>query len=648
MYLIKARVTNFKSVLDSGWFTLGQLTCLVGKNESGKTAILEALEKLQSVRSERQPLRDTEYPRMNWSEYEESDKVDIAVMAVWQLDDEEVAELTRIVGDAELLKRTTVTLSKNYDNELEWELPFNLREVGEAAVASSALSAAEKKALGAPSNTSDVLNALREVDEPSPRQVAVLEELDQRWPQGGAQFTATKYLNARLPSFVYYSQYDRLPGRVSLNQLSDAKANGTLGDIPGAPVFLALLSMVGTSAEALHEIDTSEQLISKLEAVQTRLSRRVFKYWSQNKHLKVQFRLDHAQSGDQPPFNAGRIFQTRIENQRHNATIRLDERSTGFIWFFSFLVWFSEVQKQFGDRLIVLLDEPGLTLHARAQADLLRYFNEELLPKYQVIYTTHSPFMIEPSKLTDCRTVEDATSDDGEVLGTQVGDRALSADGDTLFPLQAALGYDITQTLFVGSNALLVEGPSDLLYLQWASDRLRAAKRIGLNLQWTTTPCGGITKVPSFMALFGGNRLNIAVLTDFGAGDKKKVRDLRDSELLDAGRIISAEAYAEDPSADEADIEDILGRAFYIDLIAKCYGLTAKQKLPKVKPADAPKRVVAEVEDHFRTLPASVAEFDHYAPARYLIEHADEFGSPQIDGALDRFERLIVKINELL
>ena len=58
------------SVLDSTWFTLGQLTCLVGKNESGKTAVLEALEKLNSVRVERQALHDTEYPRMNLSEYQ--------------------------------------------------------------------------------------------------------------------------------------------------------------------------------------------------------------------------------------------------------------------------------------------------------------------------------------------------------------------------------------------------------------------------------------------------------------------------------------------------------------------------------------------------------------------------------------------------
>lgn len=125
------------------------------------------------------------------------------------------------------------------------------------------------------------------------------------------------------------------------------------------------------------------------------------------------------------------------------------------------------MKKEYGNNLIVLLDEPGLSLHATAQADLLRYMNEKLVPNHQVIYSTHSPFMIDQSDLLSCRTVEDATGPNDEVLGTKVSGEVLSTDADTLFPLQASLGYDITQSLFVGEHTLLVEGPSDLLYIQW-------------------------------------------------------------------------------------------------------------------------------------------------------------------------------------
>ncbi len=53
-------------------------------------------------------------------------------------------------------------------------------------------------------------------------------------------------------------------------------------------------------------------------------------------------------------------------------------RATGFVWFFSFLVLFSQVKKSHGDNILLLLDEPGLSLHAKAQSDLLRYFKEQL------------------------------------------------------------------------------------------------------------------------------------------------------------------------------------------------------------------------------------------------------------------------------
>lgn len=646
MRLSKVRVQNFKSVLDSGWFTVDELTCLVGKNESGKTAILEALEKLNSAINERSDFKDTDYPRMNWSEYEQSDQVDTVLKTRWQLEHDELSHVLELAGGGDAFTSDTITVSKDYNNELTWTLPLSLPKAVEIALDKSGLQAAEKKELKSAQTTGALIKALNDIDEPSPRQIAFLKELMERWPKSSLRSAIIDYLVQRLPHFVYYSQYDRLPGRVSLNQLVQCQAAGTLSDLPGARIFLALLSMVGTTPDEINNIDTSEQLISKLEAVQSRLSKKVFRYWSQNKHLKVKFRFDEASSGDLAPFNAGKIFQTRIENLRHDATIRLDERSTGFIWFFSFLVWFSEVQKEHGENLVVLLDEPGLSLHARAQSDLLDYINEELVPNYQVIYTTHSPFMIQSDKLLSCRTVEDVTGDDDEVLGTKVGDETLSTDKDTLFPLQGALGYDITQTLFIGKDCLLVEGPSDLLYLQWASEQLRLQGRKSLDTRWTVTPCGGITKVPSFMALFGGSNLHVAVFTDYGHGDKKKVRELRESELLQNGHVFTADMYCD--AYTEADVEDILGREFYCELIKATYGLLAKQRLPTKAPADAPPRVAAEVEAHFRTLPGTVPEYDHYAPSQHLLRHSQELTLPGLAEALDRFEKLFIDLNELL
>ena len=101
--------------------------------------------------------------------------------------------------------------------------------------------------------------------------------------------------------------------------------------------------------------------------------------------------------------------------------------------------------------VILLLDEPGLSLHAKAQKDLLQFFEGELASRHQVIYTTHSPFMIDLGHLNRVRTVENRSLEEESnqlkysESGTKVSSEVHSAGKDTLIPLQSALGYDISQ-----------------------------------------------------------------------------------------------------------------------------------------------------------------------------------------------------------
>lgn len=646
MRLATIRIRNYKCVLDSDEFSLGDLTCFVGKNESGKTAILEAVEKINSARRSRADFKETDFPRMLGEQDEDHENV---ITATFELTPDEMKALQDLAGPASAgIASDTFTYTRGYNNEGEWVHTWDYQAAVTAVIKASDLPATEREQLADVTTTSELIKRMKGLDDPSPHQQVFLAELNERFPGSGLGSLITGYLTSLLPTFVYYSEYDNLPGRVSLDELAVLKQQGQLEIRPGLPVFMALMSMVNLSPETVTTATEWEPLIGRLETVSTTTSRRIFKYWSQNTNLKVRFGVHQGRTGDPAPYNTGTVFETRIENQRHGASIRLDERSTGFIWFFSFFVWFAEVQREFGDNLVVLLDEPGLSLHAKAQSDLLRYIKDELLTKYQVAYSTHSPFMIDAGNLISARTVEDVSAPDGDVLGTKVGDQVLSADGDTLFALRAALGYDISQTLFVGEHTLLVEGPSDLLYLQWASEQLRRAQRTFLDPRWTVTPAGGISKIQSFLALFGGNKLHVAVLTDFGTGDKAKVRDLRASDLLRSGHVFTANDFAGPENTDEGDVEDILGRGFYVALVNAAYGLKAANKLPASKPKEAPVRVTVEVADRFKTMPATVTEYDHYAPAEYLATHPDAVADPHLTEALDRFEQLFGELNNLL
>lgn len=660
MILTNVRIAHFKCIRDSGEFAIDpDVTSLVGKNESGKTAILEALEKLNPLEDADAEFDDLDYPRSHLSDFrdrEEGERVDV-LTTKWLLEPDDVAAVEKVFGTG-VLKSNAFEISKGYEPSTLWNLQYDETKGLKNLVDGAGLHEEEKRALHnlttvkavieflnvkKPAGDTDIENAR------SPREEAFREQLNNifRKNRKTCWQGIIDILDARLPKMVYFSEYLRMPGQVSLQ---DLKTRPGAKDESGNKVFAALLAMIGRTMLDLEDIGEFERLQAELEGASNRLTREIFRYWTQNKHLRVQCRFEQGLPKDPPPFDAGFVMRTRIENTRHGVTTSFDERSAGFVWFFSFLVWFSQVRRTYGGKLILLLDEPGLSLHAKAQADLLRYFDERL-NDYQVIYTTHSPFMVDTARITRARTVEDifiGSSDPAvpdQDVGTKVGSDVLSTDRDTLFPLQAALGYDITQSLFVGEHTLLVEGPSELLYVPWFSRKLASLNRTSLDKRWVLTPCGGIDKVTSFLSLFAGQKLHIATFVDFGEGSKKRVRDLRESELLRTGHVLSADTYA---GASEADIEDMIGREGYAALVNACFNLTGKTAFHATKQKNESIRVVKAVEDHFRTTATSGPEFDHFRPAEYLTQQGLDLSLPGLDDALGRFEKLFGDLNSLL
>ena len=305
-----------------------------------------------------------------------------------------------------------------------------------------------------------------------------------------------------------------------------------------------------------------------------------------------------------------------------------------------------------------MLDEPGLTLHGKAQADLLRYIEEELLPHHQVLFSTHSPFLVPTNRFDDIRIVEDVLEYPKEghrrpiVKGTKVFEDTLFTTKDTLFPLQGALGYDICQSLFVGKNTLLVEGPSDILYLQAFSSALKRRKRIGLDARWTLCPSGGIDKIQPFVSLFAGNQLNVAVLTDQGSGDKRKVENLKRSTILKSGWVYSIADFL-DQNNTEADVEDIFEVDLYIEILNSTYILTGENLIDTVKFNNAnlgTTRLVKKAEAIFRIMDITIPEFDHFAPSEWLIQNPAilDNSSDAVSFTLSKAENIFKTFNNLL
>ena len=124
--------------------------------------------------------------------------------------------------------------------------------------------------------------------------------------------------------------------------------------------------------------------------------------------------------------------------------------------------------------------------------------------------------------------------------GSKISDSIQEKDPNTLFPLQAALGYDIAQNLFIGEKNLLVEGVSDMIFLLTMSSILEQGGKSALRDDIVIVPTGGLEKVATFISLMRGNKLEIACLLDTYTDPKSKAKfeNIIYQKLIHKNRVV--------------------------------------------------------------------------------------------------------------
>lgn len=611
------RVKDFKSVTDSGVIRLDDdITCLVGKNESGKTAILEALYRLNPASTGHRGEFDErhDFPRQRRTRERKTLATLTPITVGFELDDVDVRIIEYTLGKGVVASRE-VSVSRTYDNNYTVSVTTDEAAAVRHVIEKAGLDAS---AAGGATTMAALGTALAAIAEPSEGQTKLAADIADLDVNASARRTIVR----RMPKFLYFDEWSELPGRISIPYLQSADET-TLD--PQERTALSLLRLAGVEAEDFDESNYEDRRAA-IEGARATLTSELFEYWRQNTELRVELDLDYKTpavvAAKQPPF-----LDIRVENTRYGVTLNFGERSRGFQWFFSFLAAFSEYRDS-DEAVVLLLDEPGLGLHAAAQQDFLRYIEEDLAQNHRVIYSTHSPFMVQATKIERVRLVEDQSK-----VGTKVSNEALGVSRDTAFPIQAALGYSLSQSLFLAPDNLVVEGPSDLLYLTAISDHLRRAKRTHLDPRWVIVPAGGIEKVPTFVALLG-SQLNVAVVVDGASGPTQRLQTMVERNVISADHVLTLNDFT---STKVADIEDLLGEDFYVELLRASGAIPKRKALPKGDRL---------VERAARLL--GVPRFDHYAPAAYFMRHQAEW-LPKLDrDALDRFERLFERIALLL
>lgn len=513
MRLSKARVMKYRSIKDTGWFDVEETkTILVGPNEAGKTALLRALEQLNPGPGVAgfNALRD--YPRSELNDINRKlvDPAEVIVVdAEFELDDDDRKMVRAIAPGFEDCRYLT---DRRLDNG--WRDGLDNCPTGRKAT------------------NEKVRSALRK----------------------------------RLPILVYFSAYFRVRPLIHLEHLATRIEQKLLDDDQYDFGNLCLLKNIGLTARELSDLGKApEPTPGDAEALaryRAQLDERSYKLNAASVQLTQQIREVWTPELEEGGPASKDLVTIRVQADQQylkvvvedelGVDIELDQRSEGFQWLVSFFTVFTAQSSDQYRNAILLLDEPGLSLHGLKQRDF-RTTISKLAKNNQILFTTHSPFLVGPDELDHVRVVEMANRKEG----TQVHTSVTAADSAAVLVLQEALGYDLAQSLFAQQRNLVLEGLTDFWYVEATSDLMRDAALNDLDQKIALLPAGSAGKVVYYATILHAHRLKVAALLDTdSAGEQAASQDTLVHTLGNKGILRTRDAYA--GTVKHPEIEDLL------------------------------------------------------------------------------------------
>ena len=509
MRLRKFRVRAYRCIHDSGEITVGDLAAFIGRNESGKTTILQALTLLNKneivseldlcdeMNEELKSKINLAEGDFDLSQHERS----IIKEKFPNLPEIKKIKLFRTNQDQKVqYEFEDIEFGENDNGELNsWEefskqiigfldtIPNHLRIHVDTTFFDQTIPKNQEafdKGMAEFSNQFHVIAV---------QESKVIEEWEKIYEKpenqfsnllsGNSQRTALQnFIASELhPRFVYFSDYKKIYGNINLNEyLKEENQERTksiefIEEFDKAETVRNLFYLAELDLKELDEVKTSpSKCIKLLNAASNRLTAKLNPTWKGDP-IHVDLR-----------YNPGNIMSVVISDVHKDGTITntglLNRRAEGFKWTFSFIVNFAaETQRAELKEAILLLDEPARNLHPTQQmgiSDLLR----NLAGSNQVLYATHSPFMIFDYTPGSLLVVE---LDKRKHLSRIFYDY-WNADDKTLTPILYGLSRGQVESIVdreIGRNSrpiIIVETMSDSMYLN-AFDKFLQDPNISMN-----------------------------------------------------------------------------------------------------------------------------------------------------------------------
>lgn len=604
MRIRKVLIQNYRSIKHSGEITLdGSITTLIGRNENGKTNFLKAVESFDA---------DVEYGRSDLCTYSKLTKElaagskqpeDIPIVTMWfDLDNEDRKKLGEI--HSKLAKLEQIKVTKYYDSsyvvesekvdisEMEPEgnvemnrmnswsqleskaesikellephtqrLPEfeNSRPNYEGHVTEFLSEISNKHTIDeirtSVNNLVENLKQLPSQDEAIQGDIGNVEsELESLIKSLDSELSeAEERLNDIegqvidiLPSFIYFTDVDIIEDTVTVSEFQSNKdRHKTLNN---------LFTLANLDVDKLAK-DSAYERRSDTEIASTVITGLVNNFWTQEK-VRVSIGID----GD----NLIIFISDEV-----GALDPPSRRSKGFQWFLSFYTKFTVGSKSEFRNTILLLDDPGVYLHPIGQEDLKKTL-EELSTSNQIVFATHSPFMVYIDNLERIRIVNKKPGG----VGTELLEKYWVSDFDALTPLRAALGIKLGDVPFSSTKNLIVEGQEDLLYLEAMVSYFKRTNRkpvIDLS-RVLILPANGADKVPFYATFLMREGRKVLVVLDYDTKGRNVKKTLVDNLIITEDKVLTIEQVKADYNpGEEVETEDLFDSNFYKYVVSKTY-----------------------------------------------------------------------------
>lgn len=526
MKLKKFRIKNFKSITDSGdCYLTDTITILAGKNESGKTSILEALEDFDTDKKIRESAKPIKLP-------DAIPEISITFIVEKNTIKEILTELDitqRVATDVELEIIKTFpdvyTFSKtSKENEIfgakeiektqksindKWSKVKSLQtkypQLGGTVFDFEFSDLANEKTLFTTFKNATAANIpqIDEKDREGFTKILVeieteIKNLENLIAIGDNFF---KTLKKWIPNFVFFNSFeDVFPNKIPFTELETNEWIQDLAVISDLDVTTIKTSPARDKQK--HKKDVNISINKDYE-----------KFWTQDvTNLSVDWDSQDL------------YFWIEEDGYLYEPSLR----SKGRQWHLAFYI---KVSARATENVpnIILIDEPGLFLHAKAQADILSKLGDSA-KEVQLIFSTHSPYLLEADKLNQIRLIHRTKK-----AGTKIENKVHAlADKETLTPILTAIGLELSAgiTALDKVNNVVVEGPSDLFYLN-------AFKKILNKNNMNFIFGGGAGNMPFVGTILHGWGGKVVYLYDNDQGKKDGEKNLKENWLVTKNLIIA-------------------------------------------------------------------------------------------------------------